>query len=113
MSESIDFLSKMTEVCQLIEELGLQYAEAKGTSWHMQEMRRVMLAHEMAQYDNLPVSQREIKALISDAYKTHLDGTRHAIQREHELKAKLERYQAQFEAYRSLCSLEKAKMNLI
>ena len=109
----MDFLSKMAEVCELIEQLGVCYAEAKGTSWHMQEMKRVMLAHEMALYDGIPVSQREIKALISESYKLHLDGTRQAIQKEHELKAKLDRYHAQFETYRSICSLEKAKMNLL
>jgi len=95
-----------------IEDIGVKYATAKALSWKMQEMRKVVLAQMMKKQEG-SVASREMNARASNEYIIHLNGTETAIENENKLKAQYERYKAEYEKVRSLCSLEKAKINII
>lgn len=101
------------ETLENMEKLGEAYAEAKGTSWNLQELRKVVLASQMKLSDKKSVAAQEVDALVSEAYRLHLEGTAESIRVEHRTKAKYDASQAKFEAIRSMSSLEKAKMNLV
>ncbi len=101
----------MKNAVEKIEESGTLYAKAKGISYHMQEMRKVIIAREMKKYMGSAVI-REMEARASKRYEEHLDGTSAAIEEETRLRAEYERWKEQYEACRSLLSLEKAKINL-
>ena len=90
---------------------GERYASAKALSWHMQELRKVILATEASKFDGSEALKERL-ARSSKAYRTHLDGTMEAIEKEMKHKCRYEKLKAQFEAYRSLGSLEKAKMQI-
>ena len=112
--QSDDFTEKLRDTVTQIEKKGVEYANARGISWHLQEMRKVVLADEMRMLDqNLSVAEQDKRARYSKAYVLHLEGTKVAIQRELTFRAKYERYKYQFEAIRSMMSLEKSKMDLL
>ena len=108
----IDIEKKMRESVVKIETVGTEYAQAKALSWLLQEQRKVVLATQMAKSEAKTVNAKELDALQSVEYKTHLEGTKEAIGEEHRLKAVYERWLAQMEACRSLMSLEKKKIEL-
>lgn len=98
----------------MVEKKGLAYAKAKADSWFLQEMKKTVLASEMQKQDsNLTVSDREAKARLSQEYKIHVEGTKIAIETELRMEAERERWKYQFEAIRSLQSLEKEKMKMV
>lgn len=97
----------------MIEKKGKEYAESRALSWQLQELRKVVLAEETKKQSDGSYVEREGKARCTEAYKQHLQGTKEAIHRENALKAEVERWSAQFEALRSLLSLEKSKMNIV
>ena len=105
--------SKMREAVINIEKFGKDYADAKGLSWLLQEQRKVVLATQMAKSEAKSINGKELDALQSEEYKTHLEGTKEAISEEHRLKAVMERWSAQFEACRSMMSFTKKQMELI
>ena len=109
--ELINIEKNMREAVLKIEEIGGKYAEARGISYQMQELKKVVLAREMGNYDG-SVASRETLALASEGYSIHINGTKDAIIAEARLKAEYTRWQAQYESCRSLLSLEKAKVNL-
>ncbi len=109
--ELIQIENDMTTAVNKIEEIGTLYAEAKGVSYQMQKQREVVLAREMKEHGGSNANQKT-EALASDRYVEHIKGTGEAIELETKLKAQLERWKAQYEACRSLLSLEKAKVNL-
>lgn len=110
----IDFQKKLAEAVQMIEKKGIEYSKARSTSWYLQEMRKTVLANEIQKQDEeLSASARENLARSSEDYLAHLMGTREAIKEELRLSAEKSRWEYQFEALRSLQSLEKAKMNMI
>ena len=109
--EQIDIEREMKTAVNKIEEIGGLYAEAKALSYQMQKMRSVVLASEMRNFEG-SMASREMNALASDKYILHLAGVKEAIEVETKLKAGYERWQAQYEACRSLLSLEKAKANI-
>ena len=92
-------------------EVGANYAKAKAQSWFMQETRKALLAVEAGKYQGSEACKERL-ARASKAYKVHLEGTREAIHKEFKFKVEYDKLRNQFEAYRSLMSLEKAKMNL-
>lgn len=96
-----------------MERLGKSYAEARALSWLLQEQKKVVLAKEMAKHVDLSAAKAEMLALGSEEYEIHLNGTKEAIGEEARLRAELERWTMQFEALRSLSSLEKSKMNMV
>ena len=101
----------MREAVNQIEVIGSQYAQARGTSYHLQELRKVILAREMKRFDG-SVANKEMEARASERYEQHLEGTRDAIIEETRLRATFEKWKAQYDACRSLLSAEKAKMNM-
>lgn len=109
----INFTKWFGDTLESMEKLGEIYAEKKGTSWNLQEQRKVVLATQMKASGAKTSAEQEREALISEAYRVHLEGTAEAIKEEHKAKAKYDTIQARFEAIRSLSSLEKSKMNLI
>jgi len=108
----LDFEDKFRKTIAKISEIGELYAEAKGQSWQMQELRSSMLASLMVRQGDIPVSKSEILAKASDEYRQYVLETAEAIKKELRLKAQYEAEKARFEAYRSLSSLEKATRNL-
>jgi len=112
MSDDIDFAARMRDACQAIEKTGKGYAEARAQSWHLQELRKVVLANEMRRLEGSMV-ERDMTARCTDAYKQHLEATSEAIHKELSLKAETEKWAAVFESLRSLSSLEKAKMQIL
>ncbi len=110
--EIYDIEKHMLTAVKKISEVGKEYAKAKGLSYQMQEMRKVVLAREMSGVIATSVAQKEIEARASVRYEQHLEGVRQAIEEETRLRAEYERYKAQYEALRTLMSLEKAKANI-
>ena|SRR3990167_411607 len=108
---NIDMLASFRECWEKIEEVGNQYAEAKGQSWQSQELKGSVLASIIKKYPSLPVSKAEIEGRSSEDYQTYIKETAKAITKELKLKAQLEKWKAKFESMRSLSSLEKAQIN--
>src|SRR3990167_984666 len=108
---NLDMLSKFQECWEKIEEVGLEYAEAKGQSWQSQELKYSVVASLVKTYGEIPMSRAELLAKGSDEYKQYIQETADAIRKELRLKAQLEKWKAKFESMRSLSSLEKAQIN--
>lgn len=106
-----DFEQHFRECWEQIEKLGKEYASAKATSWHLQEMVSSVKASLMNKLGEMPVSKAEILAKCDKSYLEHLMDTKTAIHTELVLKARYEAAKAKFEGYRSLSSLEKAQIN--
>jgi hypothetical protein len=75
----LDFESKFRHCVKKIEEVGILYAEAKGQSWQMQEMRSSVLAKLIREQGEIPVSKAEILAKASPAYEDYILSTSQAI----------------------------------
>lgn len=108
---NLDMLANFRECWEKIEEIGNEYAEAKGQSWQQQELKGSVLASIIKKYPSLPVSKAEIEGRASEEYSSYIKETSKAITKELRLKAQLEKWKAKFEAMRSLSSLEKAQIN--
>lgn len=113
MSSEIDFEARMRECCQKIEETGKAYAEARAQSWLLQEQRKCVLSAGMRKSQAKTMIERENESRCSEKYYQHLEVTADCIKKELSLKAEYEKWQAVFEALRSLGSLEKAKMHIL
>ena len=107
-----EFESRFEKTINAFREVGESYAECKAQSWHLQELRKVILANQMTKLEGSE-SSKERQALCSEEYRIHLNGTRQAIENELKLRAKMEKLQYQIEAYRSLSSLAKKQMNML
>lgn len=110
---NIDFFHKFKDVVEQLESVGNEYASAKSTSWKMQELVSSVRASIQNKLEGIPISKSEIMAKSNRDYLDHLDQTSQAIEKELRLKAKYEMLKSKFEAYRSLCSLEKSTMKEI
>ena len=106
----MDWENKLRQSVIKIEEVGKEYAEARALSWLLQEQKKVILATEMSKSQAKSIAEKEREALMSEAYKTHLEGTKEAIGEEHRLRATYDRYKSQFEALRSLLSMKKSTL---
>lgn len=96
-----------------MEECGDEYAEARGQSYQLQELKGTMLSRIMQKIQagsgtKIPVGALEASAKATDEYEKYIQGVASAIEREHKTKNQLEKWKASFEALRSLSSLEKA-----
>ena len=107
----LDFENKFRTIIKKISEVGEQYAEAKGQSWQMQELKSSVLSKIISGVPDMAVSKAEITARASDEYKTYIQETAKAITKELKLKAEYEKWKSSFEALRSLSSLEKSTRN--
>lgn len=105
---NLDFEDKFRNCIKKIAEIGELYAEAKGQSWQMQELRSSILASSMVKNGDMAVSKSEIIAKSSEGYRQYVLETAQAIKKELSLKAQYEMWKASFEALRSLSSLEKS-----
>ena len=103
---------KLAEAVLEIEKKGILYADARALSWHLQEMRKVVLSELMRNAQAKSMTEKEMIARCSQDYKLHLEGTREAIKNELVLKAQCERWKCAWESIRSLISLEKKKMEV-
>lgn len=110
---NIEFYNDFKKCWEKIEEIGNQYAEARGQSYQAQELKGSILASIIKKYPSLPISKAEIEARASEDYKAFIGETAKAITKEYRLKASYESHKARFEAMRSLSSLEKVTQNQI
>lgn len=110
----LDWADLFKKLTQEIDQTGKAYAEAKANSWYAQEMKSALLSKLMNSYgDDIPVSRAEIKAKASDDYSKFLVESRILMELEGKTKSSYEKAKARFDAYRSLCSLEKKTRTLI
>lgn len=109
---NLDFESKFRHIIKKLDEVGTAYAEAKGQSWQMQELKSSFLASIIRPLGEMPVSKAEIIAKASDEYQKFIQETSSAIKKELKLKSDHEMWKASFEALRSLSSLEKRTQEL-
>ena len=105
---NLDFEDKFRQCIKKISETGELYAEAKGQSWQMQELKGSVLSSLVCKQPEVPVSRAEINARASEEYKQFILETADAIKKELRLKAEYEKWKSSFEALRSLSSLEKS-----
>jgi hypothetical protein len=105
----LDFHNKFRTCIQNMEKLGNEYAEAKGQSWQMQELKSSVLAKIINRVcvDGISQSKSETLARADEDYQTYIKETASAITKELKLKSQYEKEKAVFEALRSLSSLEK------
>lgn len=104
----LDFEGKFRHIIKKMEEAGIAYAEAKGQSWQMQELKGSVLSKIINKQGDIAMSRAEIIAKGSDDFKSYVEETAKAITKELRLKAEYEKWKSSFEALRSLSSLEKA-----
>lgn len=112
----MDWTDRFHDVLNKMETAGQDYAQAKATSWQMQELGPALKSSIMLEAMKDPkmsAQKAEAVARASDGYKKHLEGTAVAIAEELKLKAKYENLHAKYEAYRSLISLEKKHGGMI
>lgn len=111
---NLDFEDKFRTIIKKMAEVGNEYAEAKGQSWQMQELKGSILATLInKQGSSVSVAQRETIAKGSEDFQTYIRETSDAIKKELKLKSEYEKWKASFEALRSLSSLEKKTMDTI
>lgn len=110
----LDFEEKFRNCIKKISEIGELYAEAKGQSWQMQELKNSVLASIILKAgSDVSVARSEVIAKGSEDFQSYVKQTSLAIQKELRLKAQYEMWKASFEALRSLSSLEKRTRVLI
>ncbi len=108
---NLDWNDSFKTIILAIETTGNDYAEKKATSYYLQELRTSILSSIINKSDKKSVAKAEHEAKGSEDYRQHLKETAEAIERELKAKAKYEKAKAQFEAMRSLISLEKKTQN--
>ena len=109
----LDWKDKFKDAYIKIKTVGEEYAEAKGQSWQMQELKNTVLSKLIRSQGEIPVSKAEVIAKSSSEYEEYIQAVGQAITKELRLKAQYEAEKARFEAYRSLSSLEKRTRDLI
>ena len=110
---NLDFEDKFRTVIMKMEKAGNEYAEAKGQSWQLQELKSSVLANIIQSLPEMPVSKAEIIAKASKDYREFIQQTSESIKKELKLKSEYEKWKSSFEALRSLSSLEKHTMDKI
>ena len=103
----LDFHDKFRTCIQNMEKFGNEYAEAKGQSYQMQELKGSVLAKIIRETGVDTVTKAELLAKSSDEYQNYIKETAKAITRELKAKSLYEKEKSIFEALRSLSSLEK------
>ena len=109
----LDFESKFKDIILKMDKVGQEYAEAKGQSWQMQELKNSVLSKIIKESGVDAISKAEVVAKSSDEYRDYIGATAQAITKELKLKSTYEKHKASFEALRSLSSLEKKTRDLI
>lgn len=104
---NLDWHAKFEQITNAIGKAGEAYAQAKATSWNLQELKSVVLARKAQEFTDMPQYKQEAAAKASKEYEAHIQGTTEAIRQELLTKVRYEKLNSQFEAYRSLISLDK------
>jgi len=104
---------KFTTSVNMIEKKGKEFADAKSLYNYLYELRKVVLADRMKASDGKSNAEKEMLALSSPEYKTHLEAIKESEGNYLRIEAEFTRWKSQFEAIRTLISLEKSKMNLV
>lgn len=108
-----DFNQRFRSILDQLEQAGNDYAEAKAQSWQYQELKGTVLAKIMLKINEKTVSKTESLARASEEYETYIIETAKAIKKEHQAKVRYDKLDKEFEATRSLSSLEKSTRNVI
>lgn len=105
----LDFQSSFRQIITKMEETGRDYAEKKGQAWQQEELKHSVLAQEMKKLpSDWAINRKESEARSSEGFLAYLKECGDAITAEGIAKAVHERWKAEFEALRSLSSLEKS-----
>lgn len=98
---------EFNRIIEQIEKKGIDYADKKATSYYMQELRTSVFSSLVKKSGERTDKAKENEARASSEYKEHLLRTKEAIKEEYIAKSQCEKVKAQFEAMRSLISLDK------
>lgn len=110
----INFESRFRKTIDSLEKAGMDYAEKKGQAWQAQELKHAVLAQEMKKLPNdWAINRKEVEARSSEGFLAYLKETTALIKAEGVSKAVYEKWRAEFEALRSLISLEKSTRQAI
>lgn len=110
---NLDFEDKFRTIIMKMEKAGNEYAELRGQSYQLQELKGSVLASIISKLGEIPVSRGELLGKSSEEYQNHIKETSQAIKKELIAKCQYEKWKSSFEALRSLISLEKATQNQI
>lgn len=100
--------------CANIEESGKDYADKKARAWQSEELKHAVLAQIMKKLpSDWPMNRKEAEARCSEDFLKYLRETTADIKAEGVSKAVYERRRAEFEALRSLTSLEKSTRQIV
>lgn len=108
--EHIDMLAKMRSAVKEIDNWATTFANLKPVQTSLEDLTKVILSEEMLKHQDVPMWKAEALARTSEGFKTHLDGLKDATHRANLAYAKLEVARAKFDALRSLCANETAKL---
>ena len=111
--EPHDFEPKLAQAVQNVEKYGSLYGDANALSIYLQDMKKVVLATQMAKSEAKSIAAKEMEALQSEEYRNHLEAAKEAAGEAGRCKAQYVRWQSQFESLRSLISFTKRQMDLI
>lgn len=110
----LDFYERFEQAVKRLEEAGRDYAEKKGQAYQAQELKSSVLAQEMKKLpSDWAINRKEAEARISTGFLAYVKETASAIKAEGIAKAVYEKERANFEALRSLISLEKHTRQII
>lgn len=109
------FEDRFRKIILKLQESGEAYADARANSYYSQEMvssiKASIMANLMKADPKLSAAKAEILAKASDEYITHLKETADKIRLENLTRSEYKKWDASFEANRSLSSLEKRMIN--
>ena len=112
MDTHVNFDERFERVVLGIQESGEDWAEKRFTWRQLDDCTKPLLARLKGR-DGATEAARERIAMASQEYLDHIKGVAVAELDMLKAKVKYDRMITQFEAYRSLCSIEKKKMNLV
>lgn len=84
------------------EKAGMEWASADSICSQLEDLKKVVLAHQMPKEGS--IAAREVEALKSEAYLTHLNGLTNARRKVNEFKVKYVSAQARLDAIRTILS---------
>lgn len=108
----LDFHARFKQSLNKLKTTGEAYALARKKSYYMQEMKKVVRSRIQNSFGDVPMSRSEMMSYASADYEKHLQETAEAIYQEEKVSNDKESAKSEFEANRSLCSLDKATRNL-
>ena len=110
--DEFQLISKLDNLPRLINEAGIEWADAKEMSDLMEDMKKSILAKIKNEKEGGEQS-RERQALATDSYINHIKALHLATNKTLKAKVKYEALIRQHESIRTRLSLEKAKANIV